>query len=87
MIGRGVKGLPDRPEPRYRGKGGDGRDHPSAPRPAEREKWPESIYLQVNHTRLSYTIETPSSLPLDARVAALRAVLGKAIDLTIRAWR
>jgi hypothetical protein len=25
--------------------------------PEEREKWPESIYLQVNHTRLSYTIE------------------------------
>ena len=55
--------------------------------PPSREKWPESIYLQVNHTRLSYTIETPSSLPLEARVAALRAVLGKAIDLTIRAWR
>jgi murein peptide amidase A len=43
--------------------------------PLEREKWPESIYLQVNHTRLSYTIETPSSLPLETRIEALRAAL------------
>jgi len=55
--------------------------------PPSREKWPESIYLQVNHTRLSYTIETPSSLPLETRVEALRAVLGKAIDLAVRAKR
>jgi len=41
----------------------------------------------VNHTRLSYTIETPSSLPLETRVEALRAVLGKAIDLAVRAKR
>jgi protein MpaA len=43
--------------------------------PFEREKWPESIYLQVNHTRLSYTIETPSSLELEVRVEALSAAL------------
>jgi hypothetical protein len=55
--------------------------------PPSREKWPESIYLQVNHTRLSYTVETPSSLPLETRVAALRAALGTAIDLTARGWR
>jgi murein peptide amidase A len=47
--------------------------------PFEREKWPESIYLQVHHTRLSYTIETPSSLPLETRIAALRGALGAAI--------
>lgn len=52
--------------------------------PLEREKWPESIYLQVNHTRLSYTIETPSSLPLEGRVAALRAALFAAIERTVR---
>jgi protein MpaA len=52
--------------------------------PPSREKWPESIYLQVNHTRLSYTVETPSSLPIETRVAALRAVLLKAIELTVR---
>ena len=49
--------------------------------PLEREKWPESIYLQVHHTRLSYTIETPSSLPLATRVAALRTALGAAIAI------
>jgi hypothetical protein len=52
--------------------------------PEEREKWPESIYLQVNHTRLSYTTETPSSLPLDARVTAHRSALFAAIDRTVR---
>ncbi len=31
--------------------------------PLEREKWPESIYLQAHHTRLSYTIESPPPLP------------------------
>jgi protein MpaA len=50
--------------------------------PFEREKWPESIYLQVHHTRLSYTIETPSSLELAIRVAALRAALVAAIAFT-----
>ena len=52
--------------------------------PQEREKWPESIYLQVNHTRLSYTIETPSALPIETRVAAHRAALFAAIDRTVR---
>jgi protein MpaA len=52
--------------------------------PQNREKWPESIYLQVNHTRLSYTIETPSSLPLETRVAALAAALKAAIAITTR---
>jgi hypothetical protein len=48
--------------------------------PLEREKWPESIYLQVNHTSLSYTIETPSSLDLGQRVEAHCAVLKEAIN-------
>jgi hypothetical protein len=52
--------------------------------PLEREKWPESIYLQAHHTRLSYTIETPSSLPIETRVAALRAALAAAIGLAAR---
>jgi hypothetical protein len=55
--------------------------------PPSREKWPESLYLQVNHARLSYTVETPSSLPLETRVAALRAVLCAAIDLVVRPRR
>jgi len=49
--------------------------------PQEREKWPESIYLQVHHTRLSYTVETPSSLPLATRIGALRAALVTAIGI------
>jgi hypothetical protein len=49
--------------------------------PFEREKWPESVYLQVHHTRLSYTIETPSALALDTRIAALRCALRTAIAL------
>jgi protein MpaA len=55
--------------------------------PEEREKWPESIYLQVNHTRLSYTIETPSSLALETRVSALRAALRAAIGVAMRGGR
>ncbi len=55
--------------------------------PLEREKWPESIYLQVNHTRLSYTIETPSSLPVETRVSALRAALRAAIGVVMRGGR
>jgi hypothetical protein len=52
--------------------------------PAEREKWPESIYLQVHHTTLSYTIESPSALPLVTRVAALNTALRTAIALLTR---
>jgi protein MpaA len=48
--------------------------------PLEREKWPEAIYLQAHHTRLTYTLESPSALPLDARVSALRAALRVGID-------
>jgi murein peptide amidase A len=53
--------------------------------PLEREKWPESIYLQAHHTRLSYTIESPSALKLDSRVAALTAALRAAIARLARA--
>jgi len=49
--------------------------------PLERERWPEAIYLQAHHTRLSYTIESPSALALETRIAALKAALGKAVSL------
>jgi len=52
--------------------------------PEERDKWPEAIYLQVHHTRLSYTIESPSALPLETRVSALRTALRTAIGLVTR---
>jgi protein MpaA len=48
--------------------------------PFEREKWPEAIYLQAQHTTLSYTIESPSALGLEKRIAALRAALRTAIS-------
>lgn len=49
--------------------------------PALRELWPESIYLQANHCRLGYTIESPSALPLAQRLAALQAAITCAINL------
>lgn len=38
----------------------------------KREEWPEAIYLGLDHsaTGLSYTLETPSTLPLNQRVQA-----------------
>lgn len=38
--------------------------------PAKRELWPEAIYLRAHHTRLCYTLETPSGRPLAQRLAA-----------------
>lgn len=40
--------------------------------PLLRETWPEAIYLRAHHTTLSYTLESPSSLPLAQRIAAHR---------------
>jgi hypothetical protein len=45
----------------------------------EREQWPEAIYLRAHHTRLGYTLETPSALELPARVAGLRRAVETAI--------
>jgi protein MpaA len=36
----------------------------------DRPEWPEAIYLSLNHTRVSYTTETPKPFPIEARVAA-----------------
>lgn len=52
--------------------------------PLLRDPWPESIYLRAHHTRLAYTIETPSSLPLAQRVAAHRAAIGAALRGVLR---
>ena len=47
--------------------------------PFERPQWPEALFLITNKTRLSYTLESPSSLHLETRVTAqvkaVRAVL------------
>ena len=36
--------------------------------PELRENWPEQIYLLEAHTRMGYTVETPSECPLEKRV-------------------
>jgi len=48
------------------------------PDPARRELWPEAIYLHAHHTRLGYTLESPSARPLDQRLAAHRAAVAAA---------
>lgn len=48
--------------------------------PLLRETWPEAIYLRAHHTTLSYTLESPSSLPLAQRISVLRAAIEAAID-------
>lgn len=48
--------------------------------PATRDDWPEALYLRAHHTTLSYTVETPSALPLPQRVAAMRAAVAAALD-------
>jgi murein peptide amidase A len=53
--------------------------------PLARELWPESIYLQAHHTRLSYTSESPSALALNIRIAALTSALRTAISRAARA--
>lgn len=47
--------------------------------PAQRELWPEAIYLRAHHSRLIYTIESPSGFPLAQRIAAHRAALAVAL--------
>jgi len=47
--------------------------------PKTRELWPESIYLQAHHTKLGYTVETPSGFPLEQRVRALTAAVTTAV--------
>jgi predicted deacylase len=87
MIAAAAKACPIDMSPLIEGreaKGGIIRPHLN---PEEREKWPESIYLQVHHTRLSYTIETPSSLAIEVRVTALRAALRAAIGVVMRGGR
>ena len=51
--------------------------------PRLRDLWAEAIYLRAHHTDLCYTLETPSSLPLAQRVAAMAAAVRAALkDLT-----
>ena len=47
--------------------------------PLQRELWPESIYLRAHHTRLSYTLESPSAFPIAQRIAAHTTAIATAI--------
>jgi hypothetical protein len=47
--------------------------------PLQREQWPEAIYLVAHHTKLTYTLESPSALALPTRIAALHAAVEAAI--------
>jgi hypothetical protein len=53
----------------------------------DRPDWPEAIYLSVNHTKVSYTTETPKPFPLEQRVAAqiaaVKTLLG-AVQIKVR---
>jgi predicted deacylase len=48
--------------------------------PQLRDQWPEAIYLRAHHTTLSYTLESPSALPLAQRIAALTAAVSAALE-------
>jgi predicted deacylase len=53
--------------------------------PRLRADWPEAIYLRAHHTMQTYTLESPSALPLPQRIAALRAAVEAALsDATLR---
>ncbi|MFP4353393.1 MAG: M14 family metallocarboxypeptidase [Puniceicoccaceae bacterium] len=43
--------------------------------PEIRENWPEQIYMLEAHTRMSYTVETPSECALENRVRAAAAAV------------
>lgn len=49
-----------------------------------RSDWPEALYLFSHHTRLVYTLETPSSLPLAGRVEAHVEAVSAAIESCLR---
>ncbi len=49
--------------------------------PRTRPQWPEAFFLVTHKTRLSYTLEAPSDLPLPVRVAALVVGVNTALGL------
>jgi predicted deacylase len=50
--------------------------------PQLRDQWPEAIYLRAHHTTLSYTLESPSALPLAQRIAAIKTAVEVALQAT-----
>jgi murein peptide amidase A len=49
--------------------------------PADRPQWPESLYLIMNKTRLSFTMEAPSDFALAVRIAALKTAVREVLAL------
>jgi hypothetical protein len=47
--------------------------------PAKRERWSESMYLRTHHSRLCYTLETPSTRLLRQRIASHMTAVTTAI--------
>ena len=45
-----------------------------------RPDWPEAIYLSMNHTKMSYTTETPKPFPLTQRVQAQIAAVETVLE-------
>uniref|UniRef100_UPI00404B453D M14 family metallopeptidase n=1 Tax=Cephaloticoccus sp. TaxID=1985742 RepID=UPI00404B453D len=52
--------------------------------PLLRTNWPEAIFLSLSHTTLSYTLETPSTLPVSDRIGAMQAAVAAAVTSLIR---
>ncbi|MFK7909472.1 MAG: M14 family metallocarboxypeptidase [Akkermansiaceae bacterium] len=50
------------------------------PRADYPDQWPEAIYMAEMGTRVSYTLETPSSLPLEKRVACHTLAVRTAVE-------
>lgn len=79
----GQEVLPIDPSPEI-----DGRpvDEPGIIRPESdpllRDTWPEAIYLRHRHTDLCYTLETPSSAALAARIATTTTMVHAALRLS-----
>ena len=48
--------------------------------PEARSLWPEAFYIVLKKTRLSYTLESPSDLPMAARVNALCTAVQTLLD-------
>ncbi|MDP7585648.1 MAG: hypothetical protein QF920_07570, partial [Verrucomicrobiota bacterium] len=48
--------------------------------PEARSLWPEAFYIVLKKTRLSYTLEAPSDLPMATRVNALCTAVQTLID-------
>ena len=79
MIGAVRQVCPIDPSPLIDGREASGGIIRPAVNPENVSMWPETIYLGAHHTRLAYTIESPSSFLPGEREAALKAALTAAV--------